>query len=575
MIGATTSGPNRVTELLSRFANVFRGKPKMEAEPRSMAMTLGWPDANIGSIQAHAAAQREVGESWLPGFVQGAKEDVTASDRWELIRKSRYFEQTGDLANKILDLIETNVIGGGVIPTPSSSSPKYNAAALAYWNSWCQFADLTSRQSFYTLQAIIARAMAVDGEIFCYLARGETGFPRLMLIEAHRIVSVSRALDRLADPDTGQRLSAKDENGKPLFYERDGVIFDARGRPIYYLVSNDESGFSGATPRSFTAVPAARMVHFFEPSRTGQERGIPLFHAALHHFHNLDDLERFEMRASKDAASRTRTVYNETGEAPVDPGATSPIGRSKRVANAAGTVEDRTAYYRQAYGAETVYMKQGDRSVLDVPLRPTSAQMDFWIRLERRSCRAIGISYAAVCDYEGNWGGATLRAAVASDNRFYDVRASVLTAGWQRIKDYVMSFGNDVIRAEGIEIPADANKTIWQNPRRSTVDVGRESKATIEELDRGIQTERDVQGELGRDWIAVQDQRATEVRRKMEQARKLAKEFGVPFIVAFQLLAGSKTQLPQQPPPAAAPQSAGETNTDDTDPEETDGTPTS
>jgi len=84
--------------------------------------------------------------------------------------------------------------------------------------------------------------------------------------------------------------------------------------------------------------------------------------------------------------------------------------------------------------------------------------------------------------------------------------------------------------------PADWRNTTWQSPRRATVDIGREAKAILADLEAGVRTERDVQGELGLDWNDVQTQRLLEIRKRLAAAQSLSTEFGIPLLNACAIL---------------------------------------
>lgn len=430
------------------------------------------------------AARFSRDRSWIPGLTQSALKDINSGDRIELLRRARYFEKNNPLMQRVLDLIEANVVGTGINPTPSSSSSEYNDRALKAWNEWCKFSDLTSRQNFYTLQGIIARAQCLDGEIFIWLTDGNSGRPRIQLIESHRIRGCALPADY------------------KRYIDCDGVLLDERGRPAFYCVQNEVSVGSVAAG-SVTIIPADQIVHFFEPSRAGQYRGITLFHAGIVTLHDLDDLQRYEMLAAKDSAERANIVYTESGEMPKG----SVIGRSLTQTKDDGTQVTSDVYYEQKFGGRTVVMKRGDKWEQGSALRPSPAMREFWEYLTKQFCRSIGISYAAIEDYNG-WGGAALRGAITCDNRFYEIRTRALTSGMQRIYEYVIGWSNE--SGELGTVPADWFNVQWQPPRRATVDIGRESTAVINELRAGTRTYRDVLGELGLDWRDVLRQRAEE-----------------------------------------------------------------
>jgi lambda family phage portal protein len=531
---------NRVIDYIRRPAKI--DQPRLAAansRPTRREVLSNRDNLAAAMARYEAGTFGGIDRSWIPHYVQDARQDIDPGQRLEMVRKARYFECNNATMQKILDLIEVNVVGTGVHATPASSDEKWNARALARWQEWCKFADLSSRQNFATLQALMARAQAVDGEIFVWLTYGdpdETGrrFPRIQLIETHRVCDAK--LPRQYEQEGYQQF--------------DGILTDRRGRPVFYIVTNDADAFSKSSPKSVALIPAEEIVHIYEPSRTSQPRGLTLFHACLPDLHDLDDLQRYEMLASKDAASRANVVKTASGEV-TDDG--SIIGREETQPADNNTTAEKVTYYQTAFGARTVVLRHGDEWEQGEALRPTTAQQEFWKILERKVCRGTGLSYAALCDYEGGWSGPALRGALAADNRFYDVRTQTLSVGFQRIYEHVI--GADVKPGGALfgGAPKDWRNVIWQSPRRATVDIGRESKSILEELKAGVRTELDVQGELGLDHKSVRDQRFSEVRARIQEAKAISEEFGLPLPLACSFVGLALPQGISLPPEPADP----------------------
>lgn len=163
---------------------------------------------------------------------------------------------------------------------------------------------------------------------------------------------------------------------------------------------------------------------------------------------------------------------------------------------------------------------------------------DFWQYLERKVCQGVGISAAAVLDYEGGWSGAALRGAITCDNRFYEVRTTSLIPALNRVYRWALGWAiqnkDDAALASP---PADFTKARWQPPRRATVDIGRDSNALIQELRGGVRTYRDVLGEQGADWREVLTQRAAEAAF----IQKLAEDHKIPVQLIASLDAGERS----------------------------------
>lgn len=527
----TTDAPT--ASPIDRLFDLFRRPAKVESAERLTASSHDRPRERLDNPAL--LARYEAGflggfdRSWLPQYVQDARQDITPGERLEMIRRARYFEQNNATMHKVLDLIETNVVGSGIHATPATSDVQWNVRATERWNTWCKYADLTSRQTFETLQALMVRAQAVDGEIFVWLTYGDPDdqgrrFPRIQLIESHRVC------------DAKLPNQYKQEG----YTQFDGILTDARGRPAFYIVSNDNDAFSKVAPAKVALIPAGQMVHIYEPSRASQPRGVTLFHPCLADLHDLDDLQRYEMLASKDASSRANIVKTASGELPDDG---TVIGRDTSIPSGDGTMLERTTYYQTAFGGRTVVLKNGDDWKQSEALRPTTAQQEFWKILERKVCRGTGISYAAMCDYEGGWSGPALRGAITSDNRFYDVRTQTLASALQRIYEHVIGYD---IKPRGAlnNAPIDWNKVTWQSPRRTTIDVGRDSKALIEEMRAGIRTYRDVLAELGLDWRDVLNQRGIEEA----YIDALAKRLKVDRVRVASLILNERAQIDEANP---------------------------
>jgi lambda family phage portal protein len=499
-----------------------------EAKPTSVIQASHPPREVIREVPVlgrYEGAAHTMDRSWLPGYVQGARQDISSAERLELVRKARYFEKNNAVVQKILDLIETNVVGTGVPPTPSSSDPEWNRKALAWWNQWATEADLCSRQPFAALQAIIVRAQAIDGEVFVHLTQGTWGRPKLQILESHRVMS-----------------AAPHRYISEGYVEADGVLFDRHWRPCFYIVSDDAEG---RDPAAVSVIPCGRMVHVYEPSRSGQIRGVTLFHSVLHTLHDLDDLQRYEMLAAKDAASRANVVKTETGEVTRD----QLGGTSASTGESVAVTEGRRRYYEQAFGGKTVVLRPGEDWKQSESQRPSPAMREFWEYLVQLVCQGVGISFAAVQDYRGDWGGAALRGAVAADNRFYEVRTQALAAALDQIWRTVMGWA--IAQGEVPKPPGDWWKVTWQPPRRSTVDVGRESKSIREDLAAGLTTYREALGELGHDWREVLTQRAMEEDFLLE----LAETYQVPVEKIASLL--PRLLPPPTSPPTSPPAAKG------------------
>jgi lambda family phage portal protein len=482
-------------------------------------------NANAVKVQArYEAAFWNRSRSYLPGFIQNARDDINALSRQEVLRRVRYFEKNSPVMLKILSLMDVNVIGSGITPSPATASASWNKEALQWWEqSFANSADMAGHLDLYGMQGVAYRAERVDGDHFIRL-RTVTGRPALELIEADRIGTGGIDVGKL------QRDGYK---------VVDGVQVEIKtGRPVAYLVADD---FDRS---KIEIVPASEMVPLFKKTRAGQYRGISVFHAAILDLHDLDDLQKYEMRAAKDAASISKIVELAQGALPSDG---VGIGASLQDAQTQQEPAARQALYRQVLGGETLVTDPGDKYTQFMSERPSAATTGFWDKLDQKIVQGSGISYAALVDYKGNWGGATLRAAVQSDNRLYNLETLREARAWQRVWEFAVEWA---IKRREIAPSADFRNVRWHPPRRTTVDIGNDSAAMIEELKGGLRTYEVIYGENGEDWKERIEQRAKE-EQFIDQ---MSDKYGVP---AARIASFAQERLAGMAPDAVGPQPGG------------------
>jgi lambda family phage portal protein len=441
-----------------------------------------------GPRARYEGARGTPNRSLLPGVVQSARMDVNAIDRAELVRKSRYFEKNNAFVNRLADLFEQYTVGQGLAFFPASSDDAWNARALGYWRDWQKFADLSSRLSFGTLQGIIARSLFVDGEIFILLTSGETGNPRIQLIESHRVRTPSR-----------ERTNAS---------IIDGIEVDARGRPIAYHIAVD----SDTREERFSRADAQFVVHVFEPGRPGQMRGLPALYPVLNDLHDLDDLQVFEMQAAKEAAQVTNVIKTATGELDDSDLIRGTVTGSDDV--------DRDDYYRDVFGGRAKVLKHGDEFSQFQITRPAAATSGYWDYLTAKICAGVGIPKEIVLP--SSMQGTSIRSVLDVANAFFRARSAVIADHFRRVYEYVIevSLGNEVALRPS---PADWYRSTYRSPRAINVDVGRNSAAAVAEFKCGMRTLQSIYAETGEDWREQLRQKAAEIAF----AQQLATEFGI------------------------------------------------
>ena len=413
--------------------------------------------------------------TWISSPLQDSRKDWDKATREEQVRLIRHFEQTTGIVSRLADLFECYTVGTGLMVHPSSSSADWNQAAKNSWSVWSQFPDIASRQSFGTLQGLVARSWFLDGEAFVLKTLGQSGRPRLQLFEGHRICT----------PPTMQQ-----KEGVGIV---DGVELDASGRPIgYWLWTDTEKG-----KREFEMLPADTVEHVFEPSRPGQYRGIPFLASVLRHLHDLDDLQSYEMRAAKDASAISHVISNDAGELP--PSLMQKLRSTSTSTNVSGqsVTENRAEYIKQELGGRSIVLRTGEKYEQHKSDRPSVAAREFWKDLKAEICTGAGIPY--VVAYPESMQGTVYRGALDAADAFFRSRSLVMQDFVRRIWSYVMPY--EINNTPALkQRPADWFKVTIHPPKSVNVDVGYNSAAAISEIESGLRTYDEVYGPRGLDW---------------------------------------------------------------------------
>lgn len=458
------------------------------------------------------------GRSYIQANVQDARFDADPATRSEILRKARYWERNNAIVNRLVDIFEQYTVGGGLPISPSSSDSAWNTKAKAYWDETCLLLNLCNRQPFSSDQSLVARTWFIDGEVFIHKTRGETGFPRIQLIESHRV-------------STPVQSSAT--FGRSII---DGVEVNQSGRPIAYWIQ------TGLSDSDYQRVPADQIIHIFEPSRIGQYRGISFLYPVLNDIHDLDDLQILEQKAARDAAEVSNVVKNQAGEASPDDLRRNRYSGGNQTSAGVDTTETRTEHFRRAVGGRWLFLKQGEEMEQFRSERPSVATQGYWDYLASKICAGVGITKQLV--FPWSMQGTVTRADLDVAAQFFRTRSAVLAAAFTEVYLFVMDYGikRDIRLADP---PSDWRSVSIRPPRAPNVDVGRNSNAMLAELAAGAKTLEQIYGELGMDWVAQVRQRS----REIAMIKQIAAEDGnEPAEISDILLTAEPAQA-QQPTP--------------------------
>jgi lambda family phage portal protein len=438
-----------------------------------------------------AASQNFWGERRrLNQSLQEARFEIDKATREEITRKGIHFEENDAIANRLGDLFEQFVAGAkGLQIVPDSSDEKWNQQAAESWRKWQKFPDLISRQNFGTIQTLMCRTWFFQGEVFVHKVAGKSGRPRIRIYEPLRCYTPNER---------------KEGEGVSII---DGIEVDPMGRPTGYWIRKDEKAENRDSVKNFDLVPAEEIIHLFEPSRTGQYRGLPMLYPVMNDLHDLSDLQILVKSAAKGVAKITAVITNAAGEA--DP---SKLRRARANLNSQNSAGDTVTkaddqYFQSVLGAERVYIRNGEDIKILESNRPSVAEQSFWDYLLARICAGVGISKLLVLPYSMQ--GTVTRSDLDVANAFFRSRSSVLETAVMEIYEFYMDWARAYDKELGPP-PKDWWKAKTRPPRAVNVDTGRNSSAMISEYQAGLRTLQDIYAENGDDWREQLRQRAEE-----------------------------------------------------------------
>ena len=433
---------------------------------------------NTAPQNYYEGAQWKWGEQgFIFGSLQDQRLDATAMTRKELMRKSRAFERNNAFQQRIADLFEQYTVGAGGLAVVSQSKD-----ANDYFKQWSTDCDALGLMDFGTMQSVAARNWFADGE--CFLVKVVTkGRLKLQMIEGHRVETPPSMA-------SGEGVTVVD-----------GVGIDVNGRKTGIWVNVGVEGAYGANLNStWKFVPTEDVFHLYEPSRAGMYRGLPFCHAVMNDINDLDDLQKLVNQVAKQAASIGNVTTNRTGELPTKNARN--VGMKFPTTNAAGQPVTKASsdFYQVKFGATEIALQHGDSVKQFQADRPSLAEREHWDYLTGKICIGQGVAKQLVWPYSIQ--GTALRSDLETCAAFFRCRSAVTQAMVKWAFFTVIKWAQDYDRAV---LRGGFNFTGFENvvvraPRSPNVDMGRNSKAALGELNGNARTYQDWYAEAGQDW---------------------------------------------------------------------------
>lgn len=211
----------------------------------------------------------------------------------------RYLDENHDIAIGILDDLVTNIVGSGITiePTPVTVGRSGSVVAeriLEQFDRWAETPEVTGEAPWGELQRLACRAWLRDGEFFAQHVGTRAPYPWRPDEARYRVEFLEADMVPLDSVEAQARA-------------RQGIIHDAWGRPLAYLVylENPYDHVFMTAGQSFRVktVPVENMLHVKFVRRLPQTRGIPICHGIIRRLQDLKEYEDSERIAARVAAS--------------------------------------------------------------------------------------------------------------------------------------------------------------------------------------------------------------------------------------------------------------------------------
>ena len=195
--------------------------------------------------------------------------------------RSRAAVRNDPYAFNVIDKRVSNLIGTGITPRPKIEDDALRKVQQELWEDWVDESDADGLTDFYGQQALIARTVETAGECFVRIR------PRSL----DQDLAVPLQLQVLAPEFVPHDKFETTKNGNSI---RAGIEFNpAHQRVAYwmYRVHPRDASSLNAGYNQLVRVPAAQVLHIFEPVEPGQLRGVPRLAPVLKRLRSLDNYD--------------------------------------------------------------------------------------------------------------------------------------------------------------------------------------------------------------------------------------------------------------------------------------------
>lgn len=419
------------------------------------------------------------------GLIRSEEAELDPYDRDKLVAALLDMKRNNPIVKSICTLKETDVVGSGIRPQPTTYSEPFNDKLGDLWEEWAEDPTVTGQMTMQALQQQLASAPLIFGDI-----------------------GVLKTRDGLLQIFDGARIGETSGYMTSTSPDKNGVIVDRVGRPTHYKIGTRVNG----TLTDLKEVPAENFQLFFHRMRPEQWRGVPALAPCFNSLEDVDEFVQIEMVAAKVAASLSAVVKRSNSV-------------QFEIANREAEQQQDSEGRLESFEPGSVYyLDPGeDVSTISANGRPNANAIDFLNWRLRAIGAAVGIPYEFLLNDIGKSSFSASQGVVLQYQN-----------GLENDQRQIAQFMTGIYRwkvaewvADGrIAIPSEVENPFrvrWQPPRFRWINRAAQVDADIRYLQLGALSLDDVASQFGDTARNIMRQKA----RNIEQAKQLAVEFGL------------------------------------------------
>jgi capsid protein len=437
---------------------------------------IPWTGPKIeASVQDFEAARTTRHRQYLPQTVTDSPRMNDSWTRTTMLARARWIINNVGLVKGVIKDMARYSVGTGIKPQSQIKDPVRRRAYETYFEQWSGIAEV-SGLTWKEVLTLGSAEVDVDGDHGIGLTETLNGYPQVQCFRGHRIKSPG-------DARPEQRIV-------------DGVRLNRVNAPLAYYVTTEGDSLN---PWDYkTAEIEAKNFHLLiERDNTDDVRGKTRLHTAINRIQDIwETLETTTSTVKAHAKIALLITQNGGGSGP---GAPKPfLGNQTKVGDAAtGEIT-----LEKLHSGVIARLNQGEDVKgfkSDVPNPMFEGFLDYLVR--DIAC-GLGVPVEFIWDptkLGTNGGRLILQKAV----RRMEERQDMLIKLCKRVWGYVVS---KAVKRGDLEYDEDWWQVIWQRPAKISVDIGRDSKANIEDMKYGVRTKTEDAAERGED---IEDIEAT------------------------------------------------------------------